>query len=100
MQYLKPGPRLEGCVFNSRQGHELCVLSYFVSEKYKNSLIFMVQIQKCRALNKFKIYLCVSSMQWGCSSVVERMLCMYEAPSSILGISSYFPYLPPRELFD
>ena len=24
---------------------------------------------------------------WGCSSVVERMLCMYEAPGSIPGIS-------------
>ena len=53
----------------------------------------MVQIQKCRALNKFIIYLCIIGMQWGCSSVVERMLCMYEAPSSILGISSYFPSL-------
>ena len=27
-------------------------------------------------------------LEGGCSSVVERMLCMYEAPSSILGISS------------
>ena len=27
---------------------------------------------------------------WGCSSVVERMLCMYEAPGSIPGISIYF----------
>ena len=26
-------------------------------------------------------------LERGCSSVVERMLCMYEAPSSILGIS-------------
>ena len=25
---------------------------------------------------------------WGCSSVVERMLCMYEAPGSIPGIST------------
>ena len=36
----------------------------------------------------------------GCSSVVERMLCMYEAPSSILGISTYFTSLFPTELFD
>ena len=29
--------------------------------------------------------------RWGCSSVVERMLCMYEAPGSIPGISmGYF----------
>ena len=27
---------------------------------------------------------------WGCSSVVERMLCMYEAPGSIPGISTCF----------
>ena len=26
---------------------------------------------------------------WGCSSVVERMLCMYEAPGSIPGISMF-----------
>ena len=30
------------------------------------------------------------AMYRGCSSVVERMLCMYEAPSSILGISIHF----------
>ena len=41
-----------------------------------------------------------SSMSRGCSSVVERMLCMYEAPSSILGISTYFTSLFPTELFD
>ena len=40
------------------------------------------------------------SMSRGCSSVVERMLCMYEAPSSILGISTYFTSLFPTELFD
>ena len=31
-----------------------------------------------------------SSMSRGCSSVVERMLCMYEAPGSIPGISMFF----------
>ena len=31
------------------------------------------------------------NFRWGCSSVVERMLCMYEAPGSIPGISmGYF----------
>ena len=31
------------------------------------------------------------SRVWGCSSVVERMLCMYEAPGSIPGISTFSP---------
>ena len=28
----------------------------------------------------------------GCSSVVERKLCMFEAPGSIPGVSTYFIY--------
>lgn len=38
--------------------------------------------------------------QWGCSSVVERMLRMYEVPGSIPGISNdfFFQLLFPYKL--
>ena len=35
----------------------------------------------------------------GCSSVVERMLCMYEAPGSIPGISKVFALEKLQDLF-
>ena len=38
--------------------------------------------------------------RWGCSSVVERMLCMYEAPGSIPGISMvYFGVIKSVNVF-
>jgi hypothetical protein len=41
----------------------------------------------------------LKSMCWGYSSVVERMLCMYEAPGSIPGISTRFlPFTLPNPL--
>ncbi len=68
---------------------EIIVVMLYAAVDSRQATIYLfmsLQLLLCCAI----LLLSRSISTRGCSSVVERMLCMYEAPGSIPGISTFY----------